>query len=121
MKIKNIKIEIKSFEVFKQEIFDHVKKCDKKEKVKPLVSRGFHSIEDFRNFFTPKRIEILKMIKKQKPQSVYKLSKLLNRDIKSVNVDLKILSSFGIVELKKNKRSVVPFHDIDKIKFELAL
>jgi len=121
MKIRDIKIEIKPYESFKKESLEFAKNLSKGKRVKPLVGLGFHSVEDFRNFFTPRRVEILKTIRNKEPKSIYSLAKILKRDIKSVTVDLNILEENGLIELRKNKRSVVPFHDYDKLRIEMEL
>ena len=52
---------------------------------------SFESIEGLRNALTRKRLEVLSAVRHKKPNSIYELSKILHRDIKSVNTDLKVL------------------------------
>ena len=61
---------------------------------------------------------MLSVVRHKKPQSVYELSKMLNRDLKSVNTDLKVLSDNDFIELKKvedGRQRLVPLVDFDKI------
>ena len=79
---------------------------------------SFESIEGLRNVLTRRRLELLSVVRHKKPNSVYELSKILNRDLKSVNTDLKILEQNDFVELKKindGRQRVVPIVEFDKI------
>jgi predicted transcriptional regulator len=42
-------------------------------------------------------------VKHQKPSSIYDLAKKLNRKLKSVNDDVKLLERFGFIELFEEK------------------
>lgn len=79
---------------------------------------SFESIEGLRNVLTKRRLELLSVIRHRKPNSVYELSKLLKRDMKSVNTDLKILEENDLVSLKKisnGRQRVIPVVEFDKI------
>lgn len=79
---------------------------------------SFESIEGLRNVLTKRRLELLSAVRHRRPNSIYELSKILNRDLKSVNTDLKVLEDNDFVELKKTKDSrqrVIPVVDFDKI------
>jgi len=52
--------------------------------------------------FTPKRMELLKIIHKKNPRSVTELAKLTNREVENVYRDLKELQKYELVELKKH-------------------
>lgn len=79
---------------------------------------SFESIEGLRNVLTKRRLELLSAIRRRKPNSIYELSKILKRDLKSVNTDLKVLKENDFVELKKSgngRQRVVPVVEFDKI------
>jgi len=48
---------------------------------------------------TPSRMDLVKVIKERKPESVGELSKLVNRRVESVSRDLKILENYGLLLL----------------------
>ncbi|NQV08414.1 hypothetical protein HQ529_01025 [Candidatus Woesearchaeota archaeon] len=125
MKVKNIKIEIKPIDEFFKEAAIAMEKISKGEKVTPQRKLGFHDINTFRNFFTPKRLELLSVIKRKKPKSIYELAKVVNRDLKSVNTDVKILHDHDLLELNKQKHKnrvrVVPTFDFDKLVVEMDI
>ncbi len=82
------------------------------------------NVEALRSFITFKRIELLKIINKQKPNSIYELASLVHRDLKSVMTDLTILASLGLVELKKENKSREKIHPVvnyDRIQIEIVI
>jgi predicted transcriptional regulator len=77
-----------------------------------------------RAVLTNNRLLILKTIKDRNPGSVYELAKILGRDLKNVNQDLKMLSEIGLVTLEKteaDKKRVVPHVDYGKILLEIPV
>ncbi|MBI2655894.1 ArsR family transcriptional regulator [Candidatus Woesearchaeota archaeon] len=89
------------------------------EKQEEHAGVSFESIEGLRNVLTKRRLELISVIRHKKPNSIYELSKLLNRDLKSVNTDLKVLKENDFVELRKSsngRQRVVPVVEFDKIE-----
>ncbi len=124
MKVKNIKISIKSDE----DIFKEVKgvwgKLGKGEKVKGHKGISFESLDVMRRVLTEERLRILKTIRKEHPQSVYQLAKILHRDIKNTFNDMQFLEQAGLVELKKTKdgrEKTTPMVNYEKILLEIAV
>src|SRR3989304_71494 len=103
MKVKNIKIAIKSDEEILKEIKEVVKKIESGEKVKKREGVSFDSIDSMRKVLTEERLKILRMVKKEHPASVYELAKKLKRDIKNTFNDVQFLAEAGLLELKKTK------------------
>jgi len=61
-------------------------------------------------------INILSMIKYEKPKSIRELAKLLIKDISSVQPKVKSLEKEGLIQLKKgNKNSKIPYLNYDEI------
>ncbi len=61
----------------------------------------FDSVDDLRKVITTQRINLLRVIRREKPASLYALAKLLRRDFKSVVMDIRLLENFGLVSLDK--------------------
>ena len=82
-------------------------------------------IELLRKVFSNERAKILYFLKTKKPKSIYNLSKLLNRDFKSVYGDLKLLERFGFVEFHSEKRgkreSLKPVLKINNLVIEINI
>lgn len=69
--------------------------------------------EEVTKIFTKKRIELIKTIKKRRPESVGELSGLVKRDLTAVQRDLKLLEGFHIVKLEKKGRVVRPIVEME--------
>lgn len=124
MKVKNIKIAIKSDEKLFGEIKDVWGKLEKGEKVKKHEGIYFKSLEAMRKVLTEERLRVLKTIKTKHPSSVYELAKILKRDIKNVSNDLDYLQNIGLVELKKTtegRKKTTPSVNYDKILLEIPV
>jgi predicted transcriptional regulator len=124
MKVKNMKVEIRS----EKELFDEVqaiwRKVEKGEKVKKHEAVYFESLEAMRKVFTEERLRIVKTIKKEHPSSIYELAKILGRDVKNTFDDLQFLAQAGLVELRKIKEGrekTTPMVKYDKILLEIQV
>lgn len=124
MRVRDIKISIKSDE----DIFKEVKgiwgKIERGEKVKKHEGISFESIELMRKILTKERLKIIKTIKKEHPQSIYELAKMIHRDIKNTFNDVQFLAQAGLVELKKTKdgrEKTTPEVDYDRILLEIPV
>lgn len=124
MKVRNIRISIKSDEELFKEVKEVVEKIERGEKVKKHEGISFESIESMRKILTDNRLKVLKTIKKEHPQSIYELAKILHRDIKNTFDDVQFLANAGLVELKKTKdgrEKTAPIVNYDKILLEIAV
>ena len=124
MRVKSIRIAIKD----EKELFNEVKgvwqKVQKGEKVKKTEAVYFENFEAMRKILTDERIRILKMIKAERPASIYELAKKLRRDIKNTFSDVQFLARAGLVELKKTtdvRDRTVPEVNYNKILLEIQV
>ena len=124
MKVRNIKISIKSDEELFNEVKEVCGKLERGEKVKKHEGISFESLGAMRKVLTEKRLRILKTIKKNHPQSIYELAKMLHRDIKNTFNDVQFLAQAGLIELKKTKNGrekTTPMVNYDKILLEIPV
>lgn len=63
----------------------------------------FDSLSALRKLLSNEKAKILYTIKSKKPTSIYSLAKILSRDFKSVNDDVKLLERFGFIEMLSEK------------------
>jgi predicted transcriptional regulator len=80
---------------------------------------GFTSLEAARNFLTRERLALLRAIKNGHPGSIYALARMVDRDLKNVQEDVRILERHGLVKItsrprgsRKVKVPEVPFEEI---------
>ena len=124
MKVKNIKIAIRSDEELFGEVNAVWEEAERGEKVKKHEGLYFENLEAMRKVLTENRLKMLKVIKKEHPSSVYALAKLLKRDIKNTHDDVQILAGLGLVDLKKTKEGRernTPVVNYEKILLEIQV
>jgi len=62
------------------------------------------SEEEQNRVLTPKRLELVRVIRDQEPETISELAELVGRRVDSVSRDLRILSTYGIIEFMKRGR-----------------
>jgi predicted transcriptional regulator len=106
------------------DVKDVWKKVEKGEKSRKHEGISFESLEAMRKVLTEERLRILRTIKKDHPQSIYELAKMLHRDIKNTFDDVQYLAEAGLVDLKKTKEGrekTTPLVPYDKILLEIPV
>jgi predicted transcriptional regulator len=124
VKVRDIKISIKSDDDIFKEVKEVWEKLEKGRKIKKHEGISFESLDAMRKVLTEERLRILKTIKKEHPQSIYELAKMLHRDIKNTFDDVQFLSQAGLVELKKIKdgrEKTTPKVNYDRILLEIPV
>ena len=124
MRVKRVKIGIKSLENVLEDTKEVMKKLERGEKVKPEKGLYFESIEGFRKALTPKRLELLHLIREKQPGSIQALTRLSKRNIKSVATDIALMEELGLIDMKRKKegrRESIPVVNYNKINLEIAV
>ena len=121
MKLKKVKIVIQSLDAIKNEWKDALK-----GKIRGVEKKGvitFLSVETVAKIFSQPRLEILAVILKDHPKSIYALAKLVDRDFKNVHSDVKLLAEVGLLELEtsgKKRSAVMPVAKYSGLELDLA-
>jgi predicted transcriptional regulator len=113
--VKKVKVGIKDIKTALNEF------VETGEAVKKEVGVHFTSFEAFRKALTPKRLELLHVIKMEKPSSINRLSKIVGRNIKNVAEDVKYLAQIGLVKRRETDKEVIPFVGYEKISLEIVV
>jgi predicted transcriptional regulator len=124
MKVKRIDIGIKGLRESLKDFAETWQKLEAGKKIKKEEGIYFDTIDTMRAVLTNNRLLILKTIRERHPQSVYELAKMLGRDLKNVNQDLKLLAEIGLVTLEKveaDKKRIVPHVEYSKILLEIPV
>lgn len=122
MKAKKVTVGIRRTEDVLAEAATTMKAVAAGQVVKPQRRRLFFSSpEALRRFLTPKRIDLIRLIRQQKPTSIHELATLAHRDFKRVYEDVKALAETGLLELsRENGRKVTP-HVAEELRLEIVL
>lgn len=84
---------------------------------------AFEDAEAIQRLLTPKRLELLKSVMEDPPESLRQLAARLERSPSEVHGDVHLLEEYGIVRLEaagRAKRPVVPYETIE-IEVTLSL
>jgi len=124
VKVKNIKIGVRSLDTAFEEWAQTFEKVRRGRRIDKSRGVYFTSLEAIRKVLTEKRLELLHIIKEQQPDSVYELSKIVKRDLKNINSDLELLRDIGLVSMskaRKGRERVIPRVNYDKIQLEIGV
>lgn len=123
MKTKNF--EIRSLNESVREVKEAFHAAMKRKKFKPRTGVYFTSLEAVRNFLTPKRLELLHLIREKHPRSLYELAKFANRSFPSILRDVETLKKHGLITLVKSKKQLrttyLPQVDYDAISLTIGV
>jgi predicted transcriptional regulator len=88
--------------------FNELSKPSKKYSGIEIIS--FPDFETLGRVIAGARLELLHVIRLEKPKSIQELARLVERDFKNVYQDVALLSNFGLIDLKKvgPRKSVAP-------------
>ena len=73
---------------------------------RPVVRREgvyFTSLAAARNLLTPSRLALLRAVRTKHPRSIYELAKIVGRDLKNVQDDLRTLERYGLVRVRRGR------------------
>ena len=124
MTVKRVKIGIRSAKDVLDDFVATGEAIERKEEVKREKAIYFESIEGFRKALTPKRLELLHLIREKQPGSIQELTRLSKRNIKSVATDIALLEELGLIDMKRKKegrRESIPVVNYNKINLEIAV
>ncbi len=106
MKMKTIRVGIMPMEQYKKRTIDIAKGLYKPKKDEPKV--WFESVKSMAQILSSENQDLLQVILDNHPQSLKELEELTGRAKSNLSRTLKTLERYGIVELHKEKNSLVP-------------
>lgn len=121
MKVKRIKIGIKDLKTALDDFVKTGEAIERGEKARKETGVYFTSIEAFRKALTPKRLELLHIIKAKKPASINELARMAHRNVKNISDDLKYLEQLGLIEKEDSDHKTRPVITYDRIDLQIAV
>ncbi len=79
----------------------------------PEIHLNFEDFAMLASILTPKRLELMKILRQHGPLSVRALSKQLKRDYKNVHVDVSALEKADLVQRNEEGLLIAPWDVID--------
>ncbi len=104
--MKTLKVGIISKEEYKKRTIDIARGVYKPKKDEPKV--WFESIKSMAQILSNENQKLLRVILEHSPTSLQELSNLTGRAKPNLSRTLKTLERYGIVELHKENRAVIP-------------
>ena len=102
MKICHVKVRVESEDTYWREQVQRLQAAEKAGRAgKAVRTQGtelvFTSLKDMARTLTPKRLDLLRLIRRERPTSVRGLARLAGRDLKNVLADVNALETLGLV------------------------
>ena len=116
---KTIKIGIISRENYKNRTIAIARGQYKPKRGEPKI--WFESVQSMAQVLSSENQELLRIIKKQKPESLKQLEALSGRKRSNLSRTLKTMSHYGIVDLIKRDRTIKPVVKATDFKVEFGL
>lgn len=114
-----LRITSDSEQTHRQDALDRLDRWEAGEDVPHVVN--FQRPSDLRALLTDRRVELLRSIMAERPESIRQLAARLDRDVKSVHDDLQVLAEYDIVHFEQAGRAKRPFVPYESIEVSLEI
>jgi predicted transcriptional regulator len=114
-----LRITSDSDEAHRQDALERLDRWEAGEEVPHVVN--FQNPSDLRTLLTDRRVELLRSIMTERPDSIRQLAERLDRDVKTVHDDLQVLTKYDIVHFEQAGRAKRPFVPYDTIEISLEI
>jgi len=114
-----LRITSDSDEAHRQDALDRLDRWEAGEDVPHVIN--FQNPSDLRALLTDRRVELLRSIMTDRPDSIRQLAERIDRDVKSVHDDLQVLADYDIVHFEQAGRAKRPFVPYDSIEVSLEI
>ena len=116
---KNIKVELRDAEESALEFVKAWHRAEADQPVEEPVERlYFQGLGGLLQALTPRRLELLRRLHDDGPESVRALARKLSRDYKNVYTDVQALERVGLINRTADKRLTAPW---DRVVAEIRL
>jgi len=121
-KRKKVKVAIRSTDKVLEQAAETMESVAKGKRVRPQGHRLFFtSPERLRRFLTPKRLEVIRLIRERQLDSINQLAAFALRDFKRVYEDVMSLVQAGLVDLEKDKGHKRAPRVADELRLEVVI
>ena len=114
-----LRITSNSEQAHRQDALDRLDRWEDGEEIPHVIN--FQNPSDLRALLTDRRVELLRSIMTERPDSIRQLAEGLDRDVKSIHDDLQVLGDYDIVHFEQAGRAKRPFVPYDTIEVSLEI
>ena len=113
MKIKSINVGVEEADRGYGRFVDAWNRAESGNEGDAEIHLNFEDFAMLAAVLTPKRLELLKALRREGPMSVRSLSRIVDRDYKNVHVDSAELERAGLIQRDEEGRVTAPWDVID--------
>ena len=114
-----LRVTSDSEEAHREDALDRLDQWEAGEEVPHVIN--FENPSDLRALLTERRLELLRSIMAERPESIRQLAERVDRDVKSVHDDLQVLADYDIVHFEQAGRAKQAFVPYDSIEVSLTI
>lgn len=114
-----MKVGIMPREQFQQRLLDIASGCYKPGEDEPKV--WFSSMKSLSEVLSDNNVRLLRMIEEKQPKTLKDLTELSGREVSNLSRTLKTMERYGIVELRRESRTVQPVVKASRFMIQYAL
>jgi predicted transcriptional regulator len=114
-----LRITADSEAAHRRDALDRLDRWEAGEPVPRVIN--FQNPSDLRALLTDRRVELLRSVMAERPDSIRGLADRLDRDVKSVYDDVGVLSEYDIVHFERDGRAKRPFVPYETIEVRLDI
>ncbi len=122
--MNSITIKIQDEETFWNESAEEAQRIDDGAQQFSDNVLVFTSIDQMRSVLTEKRLELLRTIRRDEPNSIYALAQQTGRTPANVNQDVQLLADLGLIQLEEQndaRNSIAPHVSYETVHVEIAV
>lgn len=119
---KILSVKFQGWDEFKEKVTKAFR--EQKRSITPKGTVVFSSVTEYQKFMTEQKLAILAVVVSKKPQSIYQLAQLVERDFANVQRDCVGLAAHGFMEMKDAgdaKKSKIPRLSFDYTRIEIHM
>lgn len=119
---ETLRLTLADAESMFEEALETAEAIDTGEAGQPVATRAFRDVDDLRVLLTDRRLEVLRAIYEEPPDSISALAERLDRSYSAVYEDVEILAEHDVVNFRKGPRGAKqPYVPYDTIRVDIPL
>ena len=108
-------VTVKTSNEYHDDVTDGIEALERGDAVDSTPTLSFSSYDDLMGTLTPRVLDLIEAIHREKPASINETARVVDRDVKNVHEELSRLAQLGIIffeEDGQSKRPVVWFDEL---------
>lgn len=112
-------ITVKSSSEFRDDVTDGLEVIEEDDTTDSTPTLSFTSYDDLMETLTPRVLDLIEAIRREKPASINETARVVDRDVKNVHEELSRLAQLGIIFFEEDGQSKQPIVWFDELVIDL--